>query len=107
MIAEDFDFEKTVSLIFFLQTRVCFLPAPLESRTRVCLSSNSKYNYYIFQSKVLSEDRKTDFEEEIRTLSGALKAQYDQANKEYEGNSKFSYFSATLLKYSNQRIVIL
>ena len=28
MIAEDFDFEKTVSLIF-LQTRVCFLAASL------------------------------------------------------------------------------
>ena len=32
------------------------------------------------------------FREEIRTLSGALKAQYDQANKEYEGNSKLPYF---------------
>ena len=46
----------------------------------------------VFQSKVLSEDRNTHFEEEIRALSGALKAQYDQANKEYEGNSKLPYF---------------
>ena len=38
-----------------------------------------------FQSKILSEDRKAHFEEEIKTLSGALKAQYNQANKEYEG----------------------
>ena len=105
MIAEDFDFEKP--WVNFLQTRVCFLPASLESRTQVRVSSNSKYNHYFFQSKVLSEDRKTHFEEEIKTLSGALKAQYDQANKEYEGNSKFSYFSATLLKYSNQRVIIL
>ena len=106
MIAEDFDFEKTVSLTFY-KLEFVLLPASLELRTRVHVSSNSKYNYYIFQSKVLSEDHKTHFEEEIRTLSGALKAQYDRANKEYEGNSKFSYFSATLLKYSNQRIVIL
>ena len=42
-----------------------------------------------FQSKTLSEDRKAHFEEEIKTLSGALKAQYDQANKEYEGTHKY------------------
>ena len=35
----------------------------------------------------MSADRKAHFEEEIKTLSGALKAQYDQANKEYEGLS--------------------
>ena len=92
MIAEDFDFEKTLSLIFFYKLEFCFLPASLESRTRVHISSNSKYNYYVFQSKVLLEDRKTHFEEEIRMLSGALKAQYDQANKEYEGNLKLPYF---------------
>ena len=38
-----------------------------------------------FQSKILSEDHKAHFKEEIKTLLGALKAQYDQANKEYEG----------------------
>ena len=39
----------------------------------------------LLQSKALSADRKAHFEEEIKMLSGALKAQYDQANKEYEG----------------------
>ena len=45
----------------------------------------SRTHLQFFQSKVLSEERRTHFEEEIKTLSGALKAQYDQANKEYTG----------------------
>ena len=52
----------------------------------------------MFQSKVLSEDHKTHLEQEIKTLSGTLKAQYDQVNKEYEGNFSF-LISVTLLKY--------
>ena len=53
----------------------------------------SRTHFQFFQSKVLSEDQKTDFEEEIKTLSGALKAQYDQANKEYAGIIHFCLIS--------------
>ena len=53
----------------------------------------SRTHFQFFQSKVLSEDRKTHFEEEIKTLSGALKAQYDQANKEYAGIFRFCLIS--------------
>ena len=50
-------------------------------------------HFQFFQSKVLSEDQKTHFEEEIKTLSGVLKAQYDQANKEYAGILRFCLIS--------------
>ena len=53
----------------------------------------SQTHLQFFQSKVLSEERRTHFEEEIKTLSGALKAQYDQANKEYAGILRFHLIS--------------
>ena len=43
----------------------------------------------LFQSKNLAADRKEKFQEEIRTLTGSLKAHYDQANKEYAGTFFF------------------
>ena len=57
----------------------------------------SRTHFQFFQSKVLSEEWKTHFEEEIKTLSGTLKAQYDQANKEYAGILRFHLISCTNL----------
>ena len=56
-------------------------------------------SFPLFQSKALSADRKAHFEEEIKTLSGALKAQYDQANKEYEGLKSLGNFNSLKLLY--------
>ena len=55
-----------------------------------------------FQSRVLSEDHKAHFEQEIKTLSGALKAQYDQANKEYEG---IYIFLLIIMEIFNEHVV--
>ena len=82
-----------------MQTRVCFLTASHCPRTRVRILFNSKYNnnnffrvkFFLRIIRPISSKRSKH--------SGALKAQYDQANKEYKGNSKFSHFSVTLLKY--------
>ena len=57
----------------------------LSTNPSSCILLTQSVDYYIFQSKILSENHKAHFEEEIKTLSGALKAQYDKANKEYEG----------------------
>ena len=56
----------------------------------------SRTHLQFFQSKVLSDERRTHFEEEIKTLSGALKAN-DQANKEYASILHFHLISFTNL----------
>ena len=37
------------------------------------------------QKEALSSDRRKQFQDELNTLSGALKAKYDEINKEYQG----------------------
>ena len=88
MIDEDFNFEETVSSLLYglesvmyqrsLSNEPKFVPSPY----RISFYS---YSFLFFQSKNLAVDRKEKFQEEIRTLTGSLKAHYDQANKEYAG----------------------
>ena len=93
MIDEDFDFETTVSLLFYGLKSVMYQTL-LNDEPEFAPSS-----YYIFhsllfsfQSKNLAADQKEKFQEEIRMLTGSLKVHYDQANKEYAG----TFFSFTV-----------
>ena len=86
MIDDNFDFETTVSLLFYGLESVMYQTL-LNNEPEFAPSS-----YYIFysllfsfQSKNLAADWKEKFQEEIRMLTGSQKMHYDQANKEYSG----------------------
>ena len=84
MIDEDFDFEKAVSLYSptnssSLVFRACFL-TNLSPYSSLLIFQSSP-----LQKEALSSDRRKQFQQELDTLSGALKAKYDEINKEYQG----------------------
>ena len=43
------------------------------------------YSIFFLQKEALSTDRRKQFQNELDTLSGALKVKYDEINKEYQG----------------------
>ena len=88
MIDEDFDFEETVSLLLYGLESFMYQTS-LNDKVEFVLSSY----YFPFSPKNLAADWKEKFQEEIRTLTGSLKADYDQMNKEYAG----TFFSLAIL----------
>ena len=60
----------------------------------------------LFQKESLSSDRQKQFQNELNTLSGALKAKYDEINKEYQGIFLFIP-SLPRLTISPKRIIII
>ena len=85
MIDEDFDFETTVSLLFYRLESFIYWTLLNDEPESVPSSCYIFSCYVLFSPKNLAADRKDKFHEEIRTLTGSLKAHYDQANKEYAG----------------------
>ena len=57
------------------------------------------------QSRPLASERKEKFTEEIKTLTGLLKAYYDQSNKEYAGNA-FHYITLPYSTNNNNYCLI-
>ena len=83
MIDEDFDFEKAVSLrIYRLESVVLqtLFYHELEFPNEFVIFFN-----FALQKEALSSDRRKQFQDELNTLSGPLKAKYDEINKEYQG----------------------
>ena len=84
MIDEDFNFEKAVSS--FLHELEFVLSLGLISNELKSAFKFVNIILYIFLQKIaLSTDRRKQFQNELDTLSGALKAKYDEINKEYQG----------------------
>ena len=84
MIDEDFDFEKAVSLYYFTNSSLLVFSAC--SLTNPSLySSLLIFHASLLQKEALSSDHRKQFQDELNTLSGALKAKYDEINKEYQG----------------------
>ena len=57
---------------------------------------------FLLQKEALSSDRRKQFQKELDTLSGALKAKYDKINKEYQGICLSFNLMNTLCYYFNR-----
>ena len=82
MVAIDFDFEEVVSLPFYILKFVYYLPLILY---KLKFAVQTLIFVFIRHKKNLSSAQKEQFQEQIKTLSGTLKVQFDKANKEYKG----------------------
>ena len=58
------------------------------------------------QKEALSSDHRKQFQNELNTLSGALKAKYDEINKEYQGIS-FLILSLPRLTILPKQVIII
>ena len=83
MIDEDFNFEKAVSL-FLHELEFVFSLGLISNELKSAFKFVNVILYFL-QKVALSTDRRKQFQNELDTLSGALKAKYDEINKEYQG----------------------